>query len=140
MTLPALRDDALTVDGADVVVRLSLPWIRSLPLSSVLDLALSIDGAPVDDLLVDLGGRLIAPGELAQETRWWFLQDRLVLRASTILPEGVHDVLVTFRLAIPYLPAGPDAPLTLPFEVRCELTARPETSHARASEVSRDVL
>jgi hypothetical protein len=39
-----------------------------------------------------------------------------------MLRPGVHDVSVSFRLVIPYLAAGPDAPLVLPFRAEAALT------------------
>ena len=115
MTLTTLRADALrsTTDGFSV--RLSLPWIRSLPVSGVGDLQLRIDDAPASDVLVALGDRTVSPSALAFERGWWFVQDRLVLRARGALGPGAHEVSVSFTLLIPYLPGGPDAPLTLPF-------------------------
>ena len=103
MSLPILLDDALgrTADG--FALRLSLPWIRSLPVASLSGLEVSIDDAAVTDL------RTRPDGE------WWFVQDRLVVEGALPLDDGPHDVAVSFRLAIPYLHAGPDAPLKLPF-------------------------
>jgi hypothetical protein len=39
------------------------------------------------------------------------------VRGGRMLQPGVHDVSVSFRLVIPYLQAGPDGPLTLPFRL-----------------------
>lgn len=115
MTLPALRDDALrrTADGFEL--HLSLPWIRSLPVASLRELTVTVDGEPVDDLRARLGGDLIDVGGLAGRSEWWYIQDRLPLVAARQLDAGAHEVAVTFGLAVPYLAAGPDGPLTLPF-------------------------
>lgn len=110
MSLPILLDDALARTPDGVALRLSLPWIRSLPVASLSDLAVSIDGADVADL------RIVPEGE------WWFLQDRLTAIGSARLDGGSHEVAVSFRLAIPYLQAGPDGPLTLPFHAERTLT------------------
>lgn len=118
MTLMMLRDDALftTTDGFGV--RLSLPWIRSLPVAGASDLELQVDGSPVEHLLVALGDRTVAPSALAFERGEWFVQDRLVLRVRGALEPGTHEVTVSYRLLIPYLPGGgPDAPLSLPFAI-----------------------
>ncbi|MDO9395017.1 MAG: DUF6379 domain-containing protein [Herbiconiux sp.] len=126
MTLPALHDDALAATSTGFTLRLSLPWIRSLPLSSLGDLELTVGGQSFTDrLAVAVGGRTVAPAELAGESGWWFLQDALELRVPQALAPGLHAVAVSFSLMIPYLPAGPDAPLTLPFrfERRLSVTA-----------------
>ena len=136
MTLAALRDDALssTTDGFEL--RLSLPWIRSLPLASLDGVEVVVDGERVDGITVALGDRLVDPAALAQERAWWFLQDRVVLRGARMLRPGVHDVAVTFRLVIPYLQVGPDGPLTLPFRIDRSLVL---DAAASAPSVSRDV-
>ncbi|MGH1549625.1 hypothetical protein ACRAWB_10825 [Leifsonia poae] len=123
MTLHILRDDALTVDADRFELRISLPWIRSLPVSSLQDVAVTIDGKAASAL-----PRPAAPGA------WWFLQDRVVIEGRQALGDGPHDVDVAFGLVIPYLPGGPDRPLTLPFHERRDL--RPGT---RTDSVSRDV-
>ena len=131
----ALRDDALTSTAAGFALRIGLPWIRSLPLSGIGDLSVTVDGEPVD-VRVALGGRGLAPSDLAGARSWWYLQDRLVLEADRALAPGGHDVVVTFRTRIPYLMAGPDGgPLELPMR----LAARLELDHAARPSVSLDV-
>ncbi|HEX5857781.1 MAG TPA: hypothetical protein VFY91_06715 [Microbacterium sp.] len=136
MTLTALRDDALTSTDDGFRLRLGLPWIRSLPVASLLDPVVRIDGADVPSTIVELGNRAVAPADLSQEDGWWFLQDRIVLRGDRALDAGGHDVAVSFRLAVPYLQTGPEGPLTLPFRIE-----RPLVLNAAASTptVSRDV-
>ncbi len=123
MTLTALRDDALQSTSDGFALRLGLPWIRSLPVASLQDLTVSIDGEAAGPLTVDVDGRIIDVPALADEPGWWFLQDRLTVRGRRKLSPGVHDVDVTFRLVIPYLQTGPDGPLALPFHLRRTLTA-----------------
>lgn len=136
MTLHALRDDALRSTAGGFELRLGLPWIRSLPLSALDAVEVVVDGEPVDAPAIVLGDRLVEPADLPREPRWWFLQDRVVLRGARPLRPGVHDVVISFRLVIPYLQAGPDGPLTLPFQVDRELELdRP----ASVPSVSRDV-
>lgn len=122
MTLSALRDDALSSTPGGFVLRLSLPWIRSLPLASLEDVCVEIDGVE-QAVVVDLEGQRVAVGELVDLPTWWFVQDRVRLRADTALSSGEHEIAVTFRLVIPYLPAGPDGPLRLPFHDRRSLRA-----------------
>ncbi len=121
MLQSALRADALTSTEDGFEVRIGLPWIRSMPLSSVRDLAVTIDGEVVPDADVVLGGRRIAPEALADAAGWWFLQDRLVLAGARALSPGAHPVSVHFRLLVPYLQAGPGIPLILPFHLEARL-------------------
>lgn len=136
MTLSALRDDALTSTPEGWALRLALPWIRSLPLSSLRDVRVAIDDAPVAEVRVALSERSIEPDALERERVWWFVQDRIVLRSDRMLDAGVHAVTVSFELLIPYLPAGPDAPLVLPFRVERDLEL---DAPAPVRSVSRDV-
>ena len=136
MTLAALRDDALSSTADGFAVRLSLPWIRSLPLASLDGLEVLVDRERVDGITVALGDRLVDPAALAQERAWWFLQDRVVLRGAAMLQTGSHEVAVTFRLVIPYLQVGPDGPLTLPFSIDRSLVL---DAAAASPSVSRDV-
>jgi sugar phosphate isomerase/epimerase len=114
MALPLLLDDALVATESGFAVRVSLPWIRSMPLSSVTDVVVAIDGIPVP-VSARLGDRDVPIDALVAETAWWFIQDRLELRGDRMLPPGPHDVSVAFRLMVPYLQAGPSGPLSLPF-------------------------
>ncbi|MBT2249342.1 hypothetical protein JHV56_11580 [Arthrobacter sp. BHU FT2] len=119
----ALRGDALTSVPDGFRLRLSLPWIRSMPLSCVLSLKVAVAGesVPAGSLDVILGSRRVPAAELGGESGWWFVQDRLVLAAPLRLDPGVHAVRVSFELLVPYLQAGPGRPLILPFVAQAEV-------------------
>lgn len=117
MTVSALRDDALRTADGRTRVRVSLPWIRSLPLAGLIDLALEIDGIRRQPV-VALGDRRVEPAALPDEDAWWYIQDRVVLEIAEPTSPGIHDVSVSFRLEIPYLPGAPDTALRLPFAFR----------------------
>jgi len=137
MLQTALREDALTATPEGFELRLGLPWIRSMPLSSVLDLVVEVDGARVSagELAVVLGPREVPADELQAEFGWWFVQDRLVLACMRKLSGGTHGIAVDFQLLVPYLQARPGSPLVLPFHVE----ARLEMDDAPVPSVSRDV-
>lgn len=121
---PALREDALTTTFSGFVLRLGLPWIRSMPLSSVTDLRVSLDRQPVDpgDLKVVLADGSVDPADLVDEVdRWWYLQDRLVLVGPAPVRPGRHRVIVDFRLVVPYLSAASTGPLVLPHRLEADL-------------------
>jgi hypothetical protein len=119
----ALRSDALTSAPDGFRLRLSLPWIRSMPLSSVLSLEAAVAGVPVPagSLDVVLGHRRVPAAGLEREAGWWFVQDRLVLAGPLRLDPGVHAVRVSFELLVPYLQADPGRPLILPFVAEAEV-------------------
>lgn len=125
MSLPILLDDALARTPDGFALRLSLPWIRALPLASLSEFEVSVDGDEVTAFRTRLDGD------------WWHLQDRLVVDSPVALREGPHRVAVSFRLAIPYLQAGPDGPLTLPFHADRTLTADAAAEPAPAPDADR---
>ncbi|MFK0006371.1 hypothetical protein ACIQTZ_04900 [Paenarthrobacter sp. NPDC090520] len=135
----ALRDDAWSNTTEGHELRVGLPWIRSMPLSSIAGLAVKVDGRPVgEELRVRLGEREVRPDTLAAEPGWWFIQDRLVL----VFPEAVfaapgrpRRVSVDFELMVPYLQGGGGGPLVLPFHLEANL----RTTQAPVAGVSRDV-
>ncbi|MFF2028778.1 DUF6379 domain-containing protein [Arthrobacter sp. NPDC058192] len=133
----ALREDALTTTPGGFELRIGLPWIRSMPLSSVVGIEVEVEGIRVapGELSVVLGGRRVPPDSLQGESGWWFVQDRLVLAGRRELGRGSHGVAVDFRLLVPYLQARPGSPLILPFH----LGARLELDRPPVPSVSLDV-
>jgi len=133
----AVREDALTTTPEGFELRIGLPWIRSMPLSSISGLKVEVDGVPLapGELAVMLGSRRVSPGSLQEERAWWFVQDRLVLAGGRRLSDGTHAVTVDFQLMVPYLQARPGTPLVLPFH----LEARLELDRAPVPSVSCDV-
>ncbi len=117
MSLTILRADALKPLPDGFELRVSLPWIRALPLRSLRDVSVRLDGTAVDELQGPEAG-----------DRWWPAQDRVVLRGRTPIAAGAHEVEIDFGLVIPYLQIAPDGPLQLPFHEQRTLHA-----HAHAS-------
>ena len=108
-----LTDDSLIRRPEGLGIALTVPWYRSLWLSSVTDIAVSVEGReiPKDDLRVELGERTFRVDELADQ--WdvlWFIQDRLVVVVPLDEPpaEGERvDVEVTVDLRLPYMQIAP---------------------------------
>jgi hypothetical protein len=108
-----LSDDSLLRRPDGLGIALTVPWYRSLWLSSVSDVSVAIDGVavPRDDLRVELAGRTYRVGELADQ--WdtlWFIQDRLVVVVPLDEPpaEGDEvDVEATVELRLPYMQIAP---------------------------------
>ena len=108
-----LTDDSLIRRPEGLGIALTVPWYRSLWLSSVSDLAVSVEGReiPKDDLRVELGDRTYRVDELpGQWDVLWFIQDRLVVVVPLDEPpaEGQEvDVEVTVDLRLPYMQIAP---------------------------------
>jgi hypothetical protein len=108
-----LTDDSLIRRPEGLGIALTVPWYRSLWLSSVSDIAVSVEAReiPKDDLRVELGERSFGVDELQEQ--WdvlWFIQDRLVVVVPLDEPpaEGQQvDVEVTVDLRLPYMQIAP---------------------------------
>ena len=108
-----LTDDSLIPRPDGLGIALTVPWYRSLWLSSVSDIAVLVEGRPIprEDLRVELGQQTFTVDELADQ--WdtlWFIQDRLVVVVPLDDPpaEGQEvDVEVTVDLRLPYMQIAP---------------------------------
>lgn len=108
-----LSDDSLIRRPEGLGIALTVPWYRSLWLSSVSDIAVLVEGRPIprEDLRVELGQQTFTVDELADQ--WdtlWFIQDRLVVVVPLDEPpsEGEEvDVEVTVDLRLPYMQIAP---------------------------------
>lgn len=118
-----LTDDSLIRRPDGLGIALTVPWYRSLWLSSVSDIAVSVQGRriPTGDLRIELGERTYRVDELADQ--WdvlWFIQDRLVVLVpydATHLDEPPAegqqvDVEVTVDLRLPYMQIAPQKYVT----------------------------
>src|SRR4051794_10548246 len=108
-----LSDDSLVRRPEGLGIALTVPWYRSLWLSSVSGIAVSVGGCavPAEDLRVELAGRTYTVVELPEQ--WdtlWFIQDRLVVVVPLAEPaaEGAEvDVEVVVDLRLPYMQIAP---------------------------------
>jgi Domain of unknown function (DUF6379) len=119
MTLEAnvLRDDAVRATAGGYEVDVHLAWYRSLPLSCVENVSVTVAGrtVPRDDVRVRYGGRELTLRDLpGLVDDWWFVQDPLTVVVPDPAPrdpgtEG--DVVVELATRIPYIIIGPDTAL-----------------------------
>jgi uncharacterized protein DUF6379 len=124
-----LDDDALRAadDGFELDVHLN--WYRSLPLSSVKTVELTVNGerVPREAISFAVNGHDYTLEELAQ--RWdeiWFVLDAATLRVHG-LPIAAGDAAeVSLRLGnrIPYILIGPGTPLEYVSERSRKLVAQ----------------
>jgi Domain of unknown function (DUF6379) len=106
MTLQArvIGDDALRVVEDGFELDIDLNWYRSLPLSCVATLELTVDGEEIPSDEITFNGYSLA--ELAE--RWdeyWFVLDQATIRVRR--PLTPVDVHLRLGVRIPYLPIGP---------------------------------
>ena len=125
-----LTDESLIRRPEGLGIALTVPWYRSLWLSSVSDIAVAVEGReiPKDDLRVELGERTYRVEELpGQWDVLWFIQDRLVVVVPLAEPpaEGAEvDVEVTVDLRLPYMQIAPQVYVTNHASNRRSLIAR----------------
>lgn len=108
-----IHDDSLRVHPEGFALALTIPWYRSLWLSSVSTLQLTVDGeqVPQDDLTLDIGHRRYSIAELPdQSDTLWFLQQHplLIVRRDEPFALGeTHDIVLHGELRLPYMQIAP---------------------------------
>lgn len=125
-----LTEDSLTRRPDGLAVALKVPWYRSLWLSSVSDIAVTVDGERIarDDLRIELGEQTYRVDEL--QDQWdtlWFIQDRLQVVVPRENPpvEGQRiEVEVAVELRLPYMQIAPMTYVTNHATNHRTLTAR----------------
>jgi hypothetical protein len=126
MTLEAsvLGDGAVRATAQGYEVDLRLPWYRSLPVSCLEDVSISLGGQPAarDSLRVVRAGRPLALGDLAVRVDdEWFVQDPLTVAVQAAAPPAKGQAVeleVTVTIRVPYILVGPGKALTRPTRVR----------------------
>ena len=108
-----LDDASLRTHSEGLALALTLPWYRSLWLSSVSSLRLTVDGQdiPAGNLSLELGGvRYALPDLPAQSETLWYLQEHPLLIATTKTPVALgeqHTVRLIGELRLPYMQIAP---------------------------------
>jgi hypothetical protein len=108
-----LDDSSLRAHPEGLALSLVLPWYRSLWLSSVTSLTLTIDGEQVadEDLSLELGGRRYSLDQLPEQSDvLWYLQEHPLLVARREQPVALgeeHVVELVGQLRLPYMQIAP---------------------------------
>jgi hypothetical protein len=123
-------DDSLRATESGCEIQLRLKWYRSLSLSCIDKLEVTLDGQGVDPSLLSLGingheFKLDELDNLVEE--YWFIQDFAVLRINQlgIVKRGKsHTINVEMAVRLPYIPIGPGRFLTQVNQYSAEQVAR----------------
>ena len=108
-----LDDSSLRPHPEGFALALTLPWYRSLWLSSVSSLRLTVDGEeiPTEDLSLELGGvRYALPDLPAQSETLWYLQEHPLLiaqRENRAFLGEQHTIQLIGELRLPYMQIAP---------------------------------
>ena len=118
-----LGEDAVSAAGDGLGIAIRIPWYRSLPLTSVREIEVSVDGERVESsrLRLRVGERDYALAELAD--RWdtvWFIQDPGIVTVPGVSRAvGAEvDVAVAIELSFPYIIIEGHGPLVRRTEAR----------------------
>lgn len=108
-----IQEDSLRVHPDGAALALTLPWYRSLWLSSVNTIAVTIDGVelPSERLRFELDGRSYGIDELPDQSETlWYLQKHpllVIARDEPVVLGEVHRVDVAADLRLPYMQIAP---------------------------------
>ena len=108
LTDRVIEDGSLRSTDSGFAFDLRIPWYRSLPLSCVEGLEVSLDGepAPVEEMELTFNDSTYSLDELPPlYDEWWQVTDsaRVSIRRNGELAAGPHELDVTLSLRIPYI-------------------------------------
>lgn len=120
-------EDSARTEGGALTYEIRLPWYRSLPLSSLVALEVSLNGeaVPAERLRVRLNDKELALAEFAPLwDEYWFVQDRatVVVAGAAVGEPTEVDVRTRVDLRSPYIMIAPNTPLVSHVDVVKHLT------------------
>jgi hypothetical protein len=113
-----IEDNSLKAIPTGCELKIRLKWYRSLPVSCIEKLQLTLDGKPVDPEQIRFGinshqFRLEELADLVEE--FWFIQDSAVLSVNQPgkwKAGETHKINLELAMRFPYIPIGPGVFLT----------------------------
>ena len=107
-----VRENALHATSDGFALDIRSHWYRSLPLTSLAVLDLTVDGekVPEDDMTVGVNGQEFTVAQLADGyDEWWYVLDPIALhvRKPGFDCAQPHDIEFGLGLSIPYILIGP---------------------------------
>jgi hypothetical protein len=117
-TMHYLEDNSLKVTNTGYEFQICLMWYRSLPLSCIEKINLTLDRQLVDPRVIKFGinghqYRLDELADLVEE--FWFVQDSaslIVNQPDSVTPGSTHEINVELSMRYPYIAIGPGIFLT----------------------------
>ena len=119
-SLDIIEENSFRATEAGFEIKVRLNWYRSLPLSSIVDAKLALDGKAIstEQIKFVYDNKEYKIDELPDQVdTYWFVQDSAVLRAEVkdkINPGEKHEITTVITLKKPYIPVGPGKFLTIP--------------------------
>jgi hypothetical protein len=117
-TMHYLEDNSLKATDTGYEFQIHLMWYRSLPLSCIEKINLTLDRQLVDPKVIKFGinghqYRLDELADLVEE--FWFVQDLaslIVNQPDSVTPGSAHKINVELSMRYPYIAIGPGKFLT----------------------------
>lgn len=104
---------ATTHDGT-FAFPLSEPWYRSLPVSCIAGLEVTVNGQTIgsERITIEIGGAKRSVNECADAVDdYWFIQDPAIVSVSGLQVGSTADVTAHLITRIPYIMVGPETAL-----------------------------
>jgi hypothetical protein len=108
-----INSKSLTASKNGLKLALTLPWYRSLWVSSITTIKVKVDGVDVaeDAMSFHLDGHTFSIAELPDKYEvLWFMQDRAILEIPVDKPSQVgqeHEITFHLELRLPYMQIAP---------------------------------
>jgi hypothetical protein len=116
-----VRADALSMRDGRLAVAVHLPWYRSLPVSCVESVRVSVDGVPAPVRAVSAGSFSGRVEDAAASEDTWDLREPLdVVLDVAGRPGETHTVEVAVAVRIPYIQLAPGVALVQRATARTE--------------------
>jgi hypothetical protein len=121
MTEGMVRPGALSASDGRMAVAVHLPWYRSLPISCLESVRVTVDGVPAHVRSVGVDGFTGPVEGAASSDATWDLRDALeVVLDAGGRPGDVHAVEVDLAVRIPYIQQAPGVALVQRATARTE--------------------
>jgi hypothetical protein len=121
MTEGMVRPGALSARDGRLAVTVHLPWYRSLPVSCLESVRVTVDGVPAHVRSVATGGYTGRVEDASASDATWDLRDELaVVLDRAARPGDVRAVDVALAIRIPYLQQTPGVALVQRASARTE--------------------
>jgi hypothetical protein len=120
-----VRPDALSVRDGRLALAVHLPWYRSLPISCLESVDVTVDGKKAAVRSVQVPGFTGLVDEAGDSDVAWDLRDPLDVSLDVAgRPGDMHQLTVAIAVRIPYIQQAPGVPLVQRTVVRTEGTVQ----------------
>ena len=108
-----INSKSLAVTEKGLSLALTLPWYRSLWVSSITSIGVSVDGVEIaqEAMAFHLDGHTFTLAELPDQYEvLWFMQDKAILEIPLDKPSEVgkeHEITFHMELRLPYMQIKP---------------------------------